>query len=114
MTFIAGAHAQSLEGTEWGFGDGSDRFIQFRAENKVSGFAGCNRFVGSVDNKKGIITIGPLAVTKMACPPEKMRLEDEFLKVLDEVRELKRSDKTLRLLADGSKELAVLQWRDWD
>lgn len=46
----------------------------------VRGFAGCNRFNAAVtESKPGEIAIGPAAGTKMACPPEKMALEERFL-----------------------------------
>jgi heat shock protein HslJ len=53
---------------------------------KLRGFAGCNRFNATVtESKPGVIDIGPGAVTKMACPPPQMELEDNFLKQLDAV-----------------------------
>jgi heat shock protein HslJ len=46
----------------------------------VRGFAGCNRFNATVtESKPGEIAIGPPAGTRMACPPEKMELEERFL-----------------------------------
>lgn len=46
----------------------------------VRGFAGCNRFNATIsESKPGEIAIGAAAGTKMACPPEKMELEDRFL-----------------------------------
>jgi heat shock protein HslJ len=53
--------------------------IHFERES-VRGFAGCNRFNAPVtETKPGEITIGPAAGTKMACPPEKMDVEQRFL-----------------------------------
>jgi heat shock protein HslJ len=52
----------------------------------VRGFAGCNRFNAPVtESKPGEIVIGPAAGTKMACPPEKMDLEQRFLAQLAKV-----------------------------
>jgi heat shock protein HslJ len=52
----------------------------------VRGFAGCNRFNAAVtESKPGEIAIGPAAGTKMACPPEKMELEERFLAQLAKV-----------------------------
>ncbi len=46
----------------------------------VRGFAGCNRFNATVtESKPGEIVIGPAAGTRMACPPDKMELEERFL-----------------------------------
>jgi heat shock protein HslJ len=53
---------------------------------KLRGFAGCNRFNATVtESKPGEIDISPGAVTRMACPPPQMELEDKFLKQLDAV-----------------------------
>ena len=47
---------------------------------RVSGFGGCNRYVGQVVEKSpGAIVVGPLAGTKMACPSPAMEVEDRFL-----------------------------------
>ncbi|WP_323121677.1 META domain-containing protein [Burkholderia alba] len=35
---------------------------------RVSGFSGCNRYMGSYDVKNGVLSFGPLAGTRMACP----------------------------------------------
>jgi len=52
----------------------------------VRGFAGCNRFNATVtESKPGEIAIGPAAGTKMACPPERMEIEDRFLAQLAKV-----------------------------
>ncbi|XZG69386.1 DUF4377 domain-containing protein [Chitinibacteraceae bacterium HSL-7] len=37
------------------------------AGNKVSGFSGCNRFMGEVTYRDGTIKMGPLAGTRRAC-----------------------------------------------
>jgi len=43
---------------------------------RVSGFGGCNRYTGEVEEKAlGAITIGALAATKMACPAPAMEIE---------------------------------------
>jgi len=59
--------------------------IHFETDT-VRGFAGCNRFTAQAkETKPGEIDIGPAAVTKKACPPPQMELEDRFLKQLDGV-----------------------------
>ena len=53
----------------------------------VRGFAGCNRFNATVkESKPGEIEVGPVAGTKMACPPPAMELEQAFLAQLGKVR----------------------------
>ena len=50
---------------------------------RVFGFGGCNRYTGPVEERSsGAITIGSLAVTKMACPSPAMEVEDRYLAVL--------------------------------
>jgi heat shock protein HslJ len=53
---------------------------------KVVGFDGCNRYSGALkESAPGEISVGPLAATKMACPPEAMTLSDEFTKRMNKV-----------------------------
>lgn len=49
-------------------------------ENRVSGFAGCNRYFGSVAIDRSTLQFGALASTKMACAEPNM--EDQYLKAL--------------------------------
>jgi len=54
--------------------------------NGVRGFAGCNRFTAPVKEvSPGVIQVGAVAATKMACPPEQMDLEQKFLAALGKV-----------------------------
>jgi heat shock protein HslJ len=83
------AHEMKLEGTEWGYvGDQEPaaRFISFAGEQRVFGYGGCNRFSGEFLQSGLQLMIKPLATTKMACPPENMKREDEFLALLGKVR----------------------------
>ena len=42
---------------------------------RLAGFGGCNRYTGQVqDTGPGAISIGPVAATKMACPPPAMEV----------------------------------------
>jgi heat shock protein HslJ len=53
---------------------------------RVSGFGGCNRYFGQVVEKSpGVIVVGPLAGTKMACPSPAMEVEDLFLATMSRV-----------------------------
>jgi heat shock protein HslJ len=56
-------------------------------DGKVSGTTGCNRFTGTADLDAGVMTLGPLTVTEMAClDPKAMEREAAWLKALTEVR----------------------------
>ena len=66
-------------------------FIKFDAdENKVTGFASANRFFGSVqiDEKGHVQWPGPFGSTRMAGPPEQMKQEETFLKLLPKTNRL--------------------------
>ncbi|HMO66454.1 MAG TPA: META domain-containing protein [Verrucomicrobiota bacterium] len=58
--------------------------LQFLADGGVAGFAGVNRFNGAFTlGPEGTLTWGPgLAATRMAGPPERMALENAFMKAL--------------------------------
>lgn len=54
--------------------------------SRVSGFAGCNRYFGQVVEKSpGVIAVGPLAGTRMACPGPAMELESRFYSAMSRV-----------------------------
>ena len=57
------------------------------AEGKLAGFAGCNRYFGSVEAGEGPgeVKIGPLGTTRKACAPAAMELESDFLRRLGAV-----------------------------
>lgn len=53
---------------------------------KVVGFAGCNRYTGPLkETSPGAIKLGPLAMTKMACPAPASELEDKFVARMNQV-----------------------------
>lgn len=58
--------------------------ILFVTENNhVSGYSGCNRFMGTYTLEGSKLKMGQMAATMMACPD--MDMEHAFLKMLDEV-----------------------------
>ncbi len=60
--------------------------LEIGSDGSVAGFAGVNRFTGSLDPAELALRrfeLGTLAVTKMAGSPEAMRLEDRTLRALD-------------------------------
>jgi heat shock protein HslJ len=82
------------------------------AKNQVSGFAGCNQFSGgyTLDGKDGI-KIGPLAVTKMACP-QGMELETAYLGALDSAQRFKLIGAELQVL--GANRANEMRFRPLD
>ena len=104
-----------LEGTSWQLirfegGDGrvlvaKDRkqyTLAFTAEGKVSARIACNRGHGTwTSDTPGSLALGPLALTRMACPPDSMvtRLTRDWKHVRSYVR--KEGRLYLSLMADG-------------
>ncbi|NHZ73273.1 MAG: META domain-containing protein [Nitrospirae bacterium] len=56
-------------------------------EDRIAGGSGCNRYMGTVTEGEmpGDLTMGLLAGTMMACPPEVMELEERYRKQLEKV-----------------------------
>jgi heat shock protein HslJ len=109
------ANPFNLAGTEWGFaGETSEaaRFVQFRSNGKVSGFSGCNRFIGNYTQNGDALTIGPIATTRMTCRPSAMKREQRFLAMLANVRLAEGSYLKLILKKDDGEALAELVRRD--
>lgn len=88
----------ALAGTKWdvtnfnngnqavvGVIEGTTLTVEFGADGKVAGNAGCNNYFGPFTQDKGTITIGPLGSTMMACetPAGTMDQEAQFLKALE-------------------------------
>ena len=57
--------AESLDGQP--FANVSQPTLRFTAEGQVQGNAGCNRYTGAASAKGSQLTLGPLAMTRMAC-----------------------------------------------
>lgn len=69
-------------------------------ESRVSGHAGCNRFFGGYELVDDNISFGQLGATKMFCE-DKMELEDNYLKALEQVKRYRMKGNSLQLL-DGA------------
>lgn len=106
------AAAVPLIGTEWrlvtlngqaappGAG-GKPATITFGAEdNRVAGFAGCNRVAGTYQQEHDSLRLGPLILTRMACTSG-MELEQQFTAALDAARRYQIVGRRLDLLGDA-------------
>ena len=72
---------------------------------RVSGLGGCNRYSGQIQEQApGTIAIGPLASTKMACPPPAMDVEGRYFAILDKVTQYRLAGSRL-VLSGPSGEL---------
>ena len=83
--------------------------MQF-SHGKLSVFGGINRLTGSYALVRNAVTIGDLASTKMAGPPELMELEHNFARTLRAVETFQVSGNKLTLSTDG-KVVAVFRTR---
>jgi heat shock protein HslJ len=59
--------------------------LEFSADGRMSGFAGCNTFSGSYTTNGAAVTFGPLATTEMACQRPGSAVEAEYLAALGSV-----------------------------
>ena len=102
----------SLFGTEWKlerigsskmkYEEERDRItllMTMEPEN-VSGFSACNRYFGKFSIKKNKLVFKEMAATQMACPEQKMNLEDRYLQTLNKVNNYLIENDTLFLKND--------------
>ncbi len=104
----------SLAGSEWGLGEGDDRFVQFGADGKISGHAGCNRFFTSYVQSGSKLKIAGIATTRKLCSDAAMKQEREWLGLLKRVRAIELTHLKLVLYGAKRTRLAVLKRRDFD
>jgi heat shock protein HslJ len=108
-----GEPASLIEGAEWtvesidGHGVvGGSRVTLHFGEGRVSGSAGCNRFMGPYHLTGESLEIGPAAAGRMACEPALMSQETTFLKLLEAVRKFElTNDGALVLVADDGRKI---------
>jgi len=80
------------------------------ANQRVSGFSGCNRLMGGYVLSGDTLKFDQVAGTMMACAPD-MDLEKRFLALFPQVARWEISGETLRWLDAGGKTLAAFQAR---
>ena len=73
--------------------------IAFGGDGQANGQGGCNRYRASATLGKGTIALGPIAATRMACPPPIMEQEQRFFAALESVRRYE-VDKGMLVLRD--------------
>ncbi|MDO5736888.1 MAG: META domain-containing protein [Propionibacteriaceae bacterium] len=84
------AQSDALPGSAWvvtGYNDGNEAVtspltdsvaeVSFDEDGSLSGSGGCNRFMGTFAAEAGVLTIEPLASTKMMCPEPEGVMEQE-------------------------------------
>jgi heat shock protein HslJ len=113
ITGIFLASVMSLAGSEWGPPRGGDQTVQFDGST-VSGNSGCNRFSGTYVQDGDKLAVGELAVTKMACAPERMEKERQWISMLNRTSEIDVSHLVLILKDGRGAILSRLARRDFD
>jgi len=84
--------------------------VTFDAEGRISGSAGCNRYGGRYALEGEAIAVGHLGATQMACPPEQMEQEVQFLDALGRVERLSLRDGMLVLtFGEPAQELVLVR-----
>lgn len=88
LGFSAPALAASVEGQTWRLASmpgqdlgklGAGQYLTARFEaGRISGFSGCNQFMGSYTVDRNQLTFGQLAGTMMACSGHAMAIESAF------------------------------------
>lgn len=104
-----GDPARLLQGVRWavtqvnGAPVQAPAFIEFMADGRVAGHAGCNRFFGQYAVSGEGLALSGLGSTRMACSDAAMRQEDALNRLLTGVQSFELIDKeTLQLnAADG-------------
>ena len=96
-----------LRGTEWtcasvnaeAVQEGAAPTLTIAADGGVSGNSGVNRFGGTAEESGKSIRFSQMSSTRMAGPPDRMKLEASFLAALGNTRSF-RVDGTLLTLMD--------------
>lgn len=108
LTGCGGDPATLLRGPEWRMTslDGAavpqsaEITLRFDAGGRVAGQSACNRYTGSYALSGELLSFGPAAATRMACPDPLMALEREFHAMLSRVTRFDiGAGGTLRLVA---------------
>lgn len=74
-------------------------------KNKVNGNSGVNNYFGSYEIKNNSIKIGPVGSTRMAGPENLMKIEFEYLKLLQDSKTIEFNNNLLILTTNDGKVL---------
>ncbi|WP_231970390.1 META domain-containing protein [Polynucleobacter necessarius] len=76
---------------------------------RVSGFTGCNRFTAELDEDSRGFSLSKIASTKVACNPQRMELENDFLYELNDYRSIVRNGDQLLMIGTDREVLSFVQ-----
>ena len=77
--------------------------------DRVSGSTGCNRFTARITEDARGFTIDQVASTKMACTPQRMELENDFLYELNDYRTIVRNGAQFLMIGADREVLSFMQ-----
>ncbi len=85
-------------------------YISFDANGqRVSGSTGCNRFTAELDEDSRGFSLSKIASTKLACSPQRMELENDFLYELNDYRSIVRNGDQLLMIGTDREVLSFSQ-----
>ena len=76
---------------------------------RLSGSTGCNRFTATLDEDSRGFSLKQIASTKMACSPQRMELENDFLYQLNDYRSIVRNGDQLLMIGTDREVLSFTQ-----
>ena len=76
-------------------------WLRLGEDGRAQGQGGCNSYTGTYKLEDGVLTFGPLASTRRACPEPQMSQEERFFAALAAVKAARLEDDKL-VLADLS------------
>ena len=76
---------------------------------RLSGSTGCNRFTATLDEDARGFSLKQIASTKMACNPQRIELENDFLYELNDYRSIVRNGDQLLMIGTDREVLSFIQ-----
>jgi heat shock protein HslJ len=76
---------------------------------RLSGSTGCNRFTATLDEDTRGFSLKQIASTKMACSPQRIELENDFLYELNDYRSIVRNGDQLLMIGTDREVLSFTQ-----
>jgi heat shock protein HslJ len=76
---------------------------------RMSGSTGCNRFTAHITEDARGFTLDQITSTKMACTPQRMELENDFLYELNDYRTIVRNGDQLLMIGADREVLSFMQ-----
>ena len=88
--------------------DASRTHAEF-AGDRFASTVGCNRIAGRAAVSESQLSFGPMAATRMACPPPLDAIERQYLAALQEARAYRLEGATLLFLSAAGDALVTLE-----